>query len=50
MILKDSRGNELVEIIDVGEDSAMAEFSPITPCLAVVKVGGDYLLGAVRVL
>ena len=45
MILKDSRGNEFVEMINVDENSAMAEYSPITGCLAVVMIGSDYLLG-----
>lgn len=45
MILKDSRGNEFVEIIPIDENSAMAEYSPITGCLAVVMTGSDYLLG-----
>ena len=45
MILKDSRGNEFVEMIDVEENVAMAEYAPVTHCLAVVMVGSDYLLG-----
>ena len=45
MILKDSRGNVFVEMIEVDENIAMTEYSPVTHCLAVVKVGSDYLMG-----
>lgn len=45
MVIKDSRGNELVEILDIEESDAMEQYAPITHCLAVVMVGGDYLLG-----
>lgn len=45
MILKDSKGNEFVEMIDVDENIAMTEYSPVTHCLAVVMVGSDYLMG-----
>ena len=45
MILKDSKGNEFVEIIDIDENIAAAQYAPVTHCLAVVMVGGDYLLG-----
>lgn len=45
MIFKDSRGNELMEIIDVDEVLAMTAYAPVTHCLAVVMVGDDYLLG-----
>lgn len=45
MIAKDSRGNELLEIINVPEDRADEIYKPINHCLAVVKVGGDHLLG-----
>lgn len=45
MILKDSKGNEFVEIIDIDENIATAQYAPVTHCLAVVMVGGDYLLG-----
>lgn len=45
MIRKDSKGNELVEIIDVDETLAMTAYAPITHCLAVVMIGRDYLLG-----
>lgn len=45
MIVKDHKGNELLEIIDVEEEKADEAFQPVTHCLAVVKVGMDYLLG-----
>lgn len=45
MIVKDDKGNELLEIIDVEEEKADEAFQPVTHCLAVVKVGMDYLLG-----
>lgn len=45
MILKDHRGNEFVELIDVDETVAQEGYAPITHCLAVVMVGNDYLLG-----
>ena len=45
MLIKDVKGNELLDIIKVEESQADNEYSPITHCLAVVKAGGDYLLG-----
>ena len=45
MIVKDYRGNELLEIISVEEEKADTKYEPINHCLAVVKVGSDYLLG-----
>lgn len=45
MILMDSKGNELVEILDIDEHSAMGQYAPVTHCLAVVMAGDDYLLG-----
>ena len=45
MLVKDVKGNELLDIIKTGEDKAYEAYSPITHCLAVVKVGDDYLLG-----
>lgn len=45
MLIKDVKGNELLDIFNVDEDKADESYSPITHCLAVVKVGGDYLLG-----
>lgn len=45
MIVKDYKGSELVEILDIDENGAMEQYTPVTHCLAVVMVGGDYLLG-----
>lgn len=45
MLIADSRGNKLVEIIDIDENAALAAYAPVTHCLAVVMVGDDYLLG-----
>ena len=45
MLIKDVKGNELLDLFKVDELQADNEYSPITHCLAVVKVGGDYLLG-----
>lgn len=45
MIIKDHKGNELVEIINIDEKMAMEQYAPVTHCLAVVMVGDDHLLG-----
>ena len=45
MLIKDVKGNELLDLVKTDEDKADAEFQPVTHCLAVVKVGDDYLLG-----
>lgn len=45
MQIKDSKGNELVEVIKVDEHTAMEQYHPVTHCLAVVMVGSEYLLG-----
>ena len=45
MMVKDSKGNEFVELIHIDEDTAMEQYTPVTHCLAVVMVGSDYLLG-----
>lgn len=45
MIVKDYKGNELVEILAIDENGAMEQYAPVTHCLAVVMVGDDYLLG-----
>ena len=44
MLAMDQAGNKLLEFIEVNEDVA-TEFSPITVCLLVVKMGKDYLMG-----
>lgn len=45
MIIKDAKGNELLEIIQVEEARALDLYHPITHALVVVKIGDDYLLG-----
>lgn len=45
MIIRDCKGNELVEIINIDENVAMEQYTSVTHCLAVVMVGVDYLLG-----
>ena len=45
LIVKDDSGTELLDIINVEEEKADAKYEPINHCLAVVKVGSDYLLG-----
>ena len=45
MIVVDGKGNELLDMIDVNEADADKEYKPINHCLAVVKIGDDYLLG-----
>lgn len=45
MLVKDDKGNELLEMISVEEDSAAELYSPINCCLGVVKLGNDYLMG-----
>ena len=45
MLVKDKKGNELLEIIPVEEALADAQYKPITHALLIVKLGKDYLLG-----
>lgn len=45
MITVDEKGNELIEIIRDEEADIDKKYVPISHCLAVVKVGKDYLLG-----
>lgn len=45
MIVKDSVGNELLAVIDVPEETAEKQYSPVTHALLVVKIGEEYLLG-----
>lgn len=45
MRIRDSRGNEFLGLMDIGEEAAMRECAPVTHCLAVVMIGGDYLFG-----
>lgn len=45
MLVVDAKGNELLEIVNVTEENADKEYGPINHCLAVVKIGNDYLFG-----
>lgn len=45
MIVVDAKGNELLEIIDVVEEKADKQYEPINHCLAVVRIGNEYLMG-----
>ncbi len=45
MIVRDSAGNELLAVIDVPEEQAEKQYSPVTHALIVVKIGEEYLLG-----
>lgn len=45
MIIADAKGNELLEIINVTEENANNQYSPVNHCLAVVKIGNDHLMG-----
>lgn len=44
MLVKDEKGNELLELIRV-EEAEAENYSPINCALGVVKLGDDYLLG-----
>ena len=41
MLAIDSSGNKLLEFLDVTEESAAKQFSPMTVCLLVVKIALD---------
>ena len=45
MIIKDVKGNELLEVLQVEEDMAEKLYSPVNHALVVVRVGQDYLMG-----
>lgn len=45
MLAIDQSGNKLLEFIKITEEDAALQFSPITVCLLVVKIGEDYLMG-----
>lgn len=45
MLAIDQSGNKLLEFIKITEENASLQFSPITVCLLVVKIGDDYLMG-----
>jgi 8-oxo-dGTP diphosphatase len=45
MLAIDQSGNKLLEFNKITEEDAGLQFSPITVCLLVVKIGKDYLMG-----
>lgn len=45
MLVSDSKGNALLDIIRVDEDVADKQYEPVNHCLAVVKIENDYLMG-----
>jgi len=45
MLTIDRSGNKLLEFNKITEEDAALQFSPITVCLLIVKVGKDYLMG-----
>lgn len=45
MIVKDDKGNELLELIDVDENQAEKLYHPVNHALVVVRVGKEYLMG-----
>ena len=45
MIVKDSRGNELLEIIYVDESEVDHIYENVTHSLVVIKIGDEYLMG-----
>ena len=45
MLAIDQAGNKLLEFIDISEERASLDYTPITVCLLVVKIEDDYLMG-----
>lgn len=45
MLAIDQSGNKLLEFVKISEEDAALQFSTITVCLIVVKIGKDYLMG-----
>lgn len=45
MLVADDKGNELLDIINIAEESADKQYEPVNHCLAVVKIENDYLMG-----
>ena len=45
MLAIDKSGNKLLEFIKISEKDADSQYSTITVCLLVVKIGKDYLMG-----
>ena len=45
MLAVDQAGNELLDFIKITEEDAASQFSQVSVCLLVVKIGEDYLMG-----
>ncbi|WP_167956333.1 hypothetical protein [Anaerosporobacter faecicola] len=45
MIIKDLKGNELLDIIQIDENRISDKYTPLTHALVVVKIGEEYLMG-----
>ena len=45
MLAIDRFGNKLLEFNRITKEGAALQFSPITVCLLIVKIGKDYLMG-----
>ncbi len=45
MLAIDQSGNKLLDFIEISEEKALLDYTPITVCLLVVKIEDDYLMG-----
>ena len=45
MIIRDEKGNELLDILKVDELQAEKLYTPITHTLVIIKIGKEYLMG-----
>ncbi len=45
MLVRDERGNELLELINVSENEIDTKYDPVNHARAIVKVGDDYIMG-----
>ena len=45
MLAVDQAGNKLLDFIKITEEDAASQFSQVSVCLLVVKIGEDYLMG-----
>jgi len=45
MLAVDQAGNKLLDFIKITEEDAALQFSQVSVCLLVVKIGEDYLMG-----
>ena len=45
MLAVDQAGNKLLDFIEITEAEAALQFSQVSVCLLVVKIGEDYLMG-----